>query len=194
MTTSIMIPRVKPAWRDKDNTGCSVFSSSPSATIPVRGCSNCNGYKKPATLDIPGFAPSKSKTWEELSAAPVWCPKVCWGWTCPSSCSIWRSYYRRASRETIRTGRWIQNRGGHDQEGAAQHSHGDDAGVFGGVTTAGDFKSRSKRTVNVDFLWRGDDVVGRTLNRAARKESMMTSITDGMNTFRRLCLFISELL
>lgn len=79
--------------------------------------------------------------------------------------------------------------GGHDQEGAAQHSHGDDAGVFGGVVAAGDFKSRSKRTVNVDFLWRGDDVVGRAL-----KRQMVTSITDGMNTFRPLGLFICELL
>lgn len=161
---------------------------------PVSNNSRARMFKlqrlqKPATLDIPGFAPSKSETWEELSAAPVWCPKVCWGWTCPSSCSIWRSYDGRASRETIRTGRWIQNRGGYDQEGPAQHSHGDDAGVFGGVTTAGDFESRSKRTVNVDFLWRGDDVVGRTLKRAARKESMMTSITDGMNT--SACLSVS---
>lgn len=56
-------------------------------------------------------------------------------------------------------GLWIQNRGGDD----AAHSHGDDAGVLGGVVTASHFERRSKRAVHVDVLWRGDHMVGRTL-------------------------------
>lgn len=169
MTTSIMIPRVKPAWRDKDNTGCSVFSSIPSATIPVRGCSNCNGYKKKNSNFRHSGLRSKQK--QNLACWKNWAQHL---FDAPRYAEDGRAHHRvpygeattgeRAEKPSEQAG-GSKTEGGHDQEGAAQHSHGDDAGVFGGVVTAGDFKSRSKRTVNVDFLWRGDDVVGRALKR-----------------------------
>lgn len=70
-----------------------------------------------------------------------------------------RQESEQSNHQNRQVGGWIQNREGDD----AQHSHGDDAGVLGAVVTASHFESRSKRAVHVDLLWRGDHMVGGTL-------------------------------